>query len=476
MRTDILFENFEMLADAPNGVPKLRQAILQLAVQGKLVPQDSSDEPAALVLERIAKEKARLVKKGKIKRTKLLPAIDFDEMPCEVPTGWEWVRLGSIGITQTGTTPSKVDKKNFGSYIPFIKPADITANAIRYNNEGLSKIGLEKGRLIEKNSILMVCIGGSIGKVNFIERDCSCNQQINALKPYANISHKLFNYFLRSTYFQNEVTNRAPQPTLPILSKGRWELIPIPLPPEAEQKRIISKVDQLMTLCDELETKLTKSQNDCDDLLSAIINSIENGKPDRQSNKGPKSNTLHTVKTEKDPGVPEPVKETFKSSAPKKPPSKRKKFPKPQTRYEKADILRAYRKAIYGQNDIDELTLVRSVSRYLGIIRLSKPIQDELKSYIRTAISRKIIVRNGDGFSAGTPTIQHYDDDYLVKTLRCQIQSGYEYPRDYLINEVARYLGFGRISDAFSERMKTIFRVVVRRGQLYRNGSYVGKV
>jgi len=96
-----------------------------------------------------------------------------------------------------------------------------------------------------------------------------------------------------------------------------------------------------------------------------------------------------------------------------------------------------------------QLEAIRSVSRYLGIKRLSKPIQDELKSYIRTAIRRKIIVRNGDGFNLGTPTIDHYG-----------------HLRNFLINEVAKNLGFDRVSKALSERMKSIFRVTIRQGQL----------
>ncbi|MDM8556348.1 restriction endonuclease subunit S [Desulfococcaceae bacterium HSG7] len=258
MNLNLLSDNFEMLADAPDGVPKLREMILQLAVRGKLVAQNPDDEPASALLEKIKAEKRQLIKEKAIRKTKSLPRITISELPFKLPDQWEWVRLGAVGFTQTGTTPSKSNPAFFGQYIPFIKPGDISENHINYYNEGLSKEGLIKGRLIDKDSIVMVCIGGSIGKTNFVDRSCSCNQQINTLTPFLNISHKLLAYFMRSRYFQEEVFKRAPKTTLPILSKGKWELIPIALPPSDEQKRIVTKVDQLMSLCDELEIRKQK--------------------------------------------------------------------------------------------------------------------------------------------------------------------------------------------------------------------------
>jgi len=96
MKLDTLFENFDLLMDAPNAVPKMRDLILQLAVQGKLVEQDPDDEPASKFLKRIKAEKEKLIAEGKIKKQKPLLPITEDEIPCELPKGWEWVRLGEI--------------------------------------------------------------------------------------------------------------------------------------------------------------------------------------------------------------------------------------------------------------------------------------------------------------------------------------------------------------------------------------------
>ena len=236
------------------GVKKLRELILELAVRGKLVPQDASDEPASELLKRIAAEKAKLVAEGKIKKSKPLAEITDDEKPFELPINWKWAKLGLIGYTQTGATPSKSNPEYFGSDIPFIKPGDIYPNHIEYSNEGLSFYGAEKsGRIAPSNSLLMVCIG-TIGKCNLVQTDCSFNQQINSVTPYIFNSNFLL-AVCRSVHFNAEAWDRSSSTTIAILNKGNWEEISIPIPPITEQHRIVAKVDELMTLCDQLENQ-----------------------------------------------------------------------------------------------------------------------------------------------------------------------------------------------------------------------------
>jgi type I restriction enzyme, S subunit len=213
-----------------HGIKKLRELILELAVRGKLVPQDTKDEPASVLLEKIAKEKTRLIKEGKIKRQERLPEINEDEKPFELTSGWVWSRLGVIGTTQTGTTPSTTKKEYFGKGYPFIKPAGITEKGVFYDGEELTEAGVAVGRLIPKGSVLMVCIGGSIGKVGYVDRVVSCNQQINAITPFAQIDAVFIAYFMKSPLLRQQVLSMAPQTTLPILSKGKWELLLFPLP------------------------------------------------------------------------------------------------------------------------------------------------------------------------------------------------------------------------------------------------------
>ncbi len=569
--------NFDLLYDTPETVNKLRQAILQLAVQGKLVPQDPNDlpaprpgiwfvyalecedrsiyigqtqdilkrwkqhatgkgadwtkrhppiklvhweeydslekavkrekdlktgfgrkwlkreykagrtrqagEPASVLLDKIQIEKERLIKANKIKKTKPLPLIEADEVPFTIPDGWDWFRIGEIAKSVEYGTSQKASTENKG--IPILRMNNIQNGKVCFENlKYVSESIKDLPRLYLKNNDILFNRTNSyelVGKAGIFK---GANDAYTLASYLIRISlftsaidPDFFNISLNSGYFREtqiepEITQQCGQANF---NGTKLKNAFIPTPPYKEQKRIVVKVEQLMTLCDELETKLTQSQNDCDELLSAIVNGIENGESHGPSNKGSKSNNRHNIKTEKDAEIPEPVKDTFKSSSLERPPSQRKKQPKHKERFEKADVLRAYRKAIYRQTDIDESTLLRSVGRHLGINRLSKQFHDDLKSYIRTAIRRKIIVRNGDGFSPGTPTIQHYDDEHLIKTLRSRIQSGYEYPRDFLINELAKNLGFDRVSQALAVRMKTIFRMAIRQGLLYRNGSYVGK-
>ena len=252
------------------GIRKLRELILELAVRGKLVLQDASDEPASALLKRIQAEKARLIAEGKIRKDKPLAAIAPEDKPFELPHGWEWAKLGFIGYTQTGTTPSKSSAASFGSDIPFVKPGDIYPNHVEYSNEGLSFYGAEQsGRIAQSGSILMVCIG-TIGKCNLIERNCSFNQQINSVTPYVFSSHYLLSV-CRSVYFYTEAWSRSSSTTIAILNKGNWEEICIPVPPIEEQHRIVAKVDELMALCDQLETRHGNAAEGHEKLVSHLL-------------------------------------------------------------------------------------------------------------------------------------------------------------------------------------------------------------
>ena len=144
-----LLSNFDVIAQAPQGVAKLRELILTLAVQGKLMPQDANDEPASVLLERIKAEKAQLVTAGKIKKEKLLLEITEEEKPFELPVGWEWVRLGEIISLEYGASlPEKIR-------MPGLIPV--------YGSNGV--VGLHNEALVDKPS-LIVGRKGSVGAIN----------------------------------------------------------------------------------------------------------------------------------------------------------------------------------------------------------------------------------------------------------------------------------------------------------------------
>jgi type I restriction enzyme, S subunit len=264
--------HFDVLLDRPEAVDALEQTILQLAVRGLLVLQDPTEEPASVLLQKIRTEKDQLIAQGKIKRDKPLPPITDEEKPFELPQGWEWARLGDVGVTQTGGTPNKNDPEHFGSDIPFIKPGDIYPERVDYQNEGLSSLGAESlGRIAEAGSILMVCIG-TIGKSNLIDRSCSFNQQINSVTPVLLVPEYLL-AVLRSAYFQDEAWSRSSSTTISILNKGKWESIPIPIPPLKEQSRILSRFDDFQRFNRELKIMLTEAV-DLSRRISAAIVSV----------------------------------------------------------------------------------------------------------------------------------------------------------------------------------------------------------
>ena len=149
--------------------------------------------------------------------------------------GWEIKKLGEVGIAQTGTTPKTSEKDNYGDFIPFVKPADVDfkgSSKIRYENEGLSETGLKKARKIAPNSIFMVCIGATIGKVGFSEKEATCNQQINTLTLYNEYYPKFFYYVMTTKSFQEKVLmeGNGAQATLPIINKTKWENLLIAFP------------------------------------------------------------------------------------------------------------------------------------------------------------------------------------------------------------------------------------------------------
>jgi type I restriction enzyme S subunit len=255
-----------LLSDQLTQLSNLNQAILQEAVQGKLVKQDPKDEPASELLKRIKAEKAKSGKKEKS-----LPPIKPEEIPFEIPENWVWCRLIDIGKTQTGTTPPTTNKEYFGKDIPFVKPADISLLGIDYENEGLTLVGLQKGVLVEKDSLLMVCIGGSTGKSNYTQRDISCNQQINAIKGLCGVSGQFLQYFLQTPYFQRSIWAKSSGGTTPIVNKSKWESIPIPLPPLSEQKRIVAEIEKQLAKTKQLKEHIIANQHATEQLLKALL-------------------------------------------------------------------------------------------------------------------------------------------------------------------------------------------------------------
>ena len=242
---------------------QLKKSVLQYAIGGKLVPQDETEGTAEELLLQIQAEKQKLYEENKLKKKDLEHSIIFkgednkyyekigknvtcidEEIPFEIPKNWRWCRVRDLGLTETGTTPPKSNPIFFGDHIPFLSPANIQQNRIVNENQWLSKEGMLYGRVVPCNSILQVCIGGSIGKCAIVNKSVTFNQQINSITPILCEPKFLYYYLLSNTFFLAMIEKSTGTAT-PIINKGNWERLLFPLPPLAEQQRIVESIDAI---------------------------------------------------------------------------------------------------------------------------------------------------------------------------------------------------------------------------------------
>ena len=236
---------------------KLRQKILDLAIHGKLVPQDPNDEPASVLLERIRAEKECLIAEGKIKRSKKSATSDtshYENVPFEVPEGWCWRTLGDIGTWQAGGTPSRMHKEYYGGNIPWLKTGDLNDGIITSIPENITEEGLNNSsaKLNPTGSVLIAMYGATIGKIGILGMPATTNQACCACINYEGVIQKYLFYFLLS--HKKEFIALGGGGAQPNISKDIIVKTLIPIPPIKEQERIVSQIDNLLNLLDTLNT------------------------------------------------------------------------------------------------------------------------------------------------------------------------------------------------------------------------------
>ena len=236
---------------------KLRQKILDLAIHGKLVPQDPNDEPTSVLLERIRAEKVRLIAEGKIKRSKKSATSDtshYENVPFEVPEGWCWRTLGDIGTWQAGGTPSRMHKEYYGGNIPWLKTGDLNDGIITSIPEYITEEGLNNSsaKLNPTGSVLIAMYGATIGKIGILGMPATTNQACCACINYEGVIQKYLFYFLLS--HKEEFKALGGGGAQPNISKDIIVKTLIPIPPIKEQERIVSQIDNLLNLLETLDT------------------------------------------------------------------------------------------------------------------------------------------------------------------------------------------------------------------------------
>lgn len=266
--------HFKSAFDTPDSVEQLRQAILQLAVQGKLTApwrQAHPDtEPASVLLEQIQAEKVRLVQEKKIKKQKTLPPIEAEEMPFDLPEGWVWCRLGEVVELISGQHIKSSDYNDNKNGVPYLTgPSDFgDKNPIFTKWTPTPKV------LAHKNDILVTVKGSGVGKINLLNSDnVAIGRQLMAVRNLG-LSLDFIYVFLDSDYqnMQNQKVGIA----IPGISREDILHKTLPLPPLAEQKAIVALVDDLLRACDHLQAGLEVREGLLGDLMRASVREVRN--------------------------------------------------------------------------------------------------------------------------------------------------------------------------------------------------------
>lgn len=273
--TALLTHNLPLLAGAPNGIKKLRELILELAVRGKLLPQDPSDEPASALLKRIAEEKAL---SGNLKKTKLLAEITEDEQPFVAPSSWVLSRLGYVGEWAVGSGFPTQEQGLTDQPIPFCKVSDMNLSgnerSILTANNSIDETTASRLRVNvhPAGTVVFPKIGGAIAtnKRRLLVKPTAIDNNCLGLTPNGILSSDYL-YLLLSSI---DLTRYQAGTSVPALSQGVLADIIVGVPPLDEQDRIIAKVDELMALCDRLEAQQADAESAHTQLVQALLDSL----------------------------------------------------------------------------------------------------------------------------------------------------------------------------------------------------------
>ncbi len=261
------------------GIKKLRELILELAVQGLLMPQDPSDEPASKLLKKIASEKAKLIKEGKLRKRKKLLDISEEEKVFGLPDSWEYARLNDVGDWGAGATPSRRSPELYGGDIPWFKSGELIDDYISESEEHVTELALEKAslRYNRKGDVLIAMYGATIGKASILSVPAATNQAVCACTPFEGVENIFLLTLLKA--YKHRFIGMGAGGAQPNISREKIIATVVALPPTSEQRRIAAKVNELMALCDQLkqkqETSITAHQTLVQTLLDALTTASE---------------------------------------------------------------------------------------------------------------------------------------------------------------------------------------------------------
>jgi type I restriction enzyme S subunit len=272
--TDLLLAHFAAIADAPGGVARLRQLILQLAIQGRLVEQNPDDEPASVLLERIREEKARLVKAGIIGKARAIADDLSSEFPFTIPTTWAWVQLAEVCHDWGQKMPdapftyidvSAIDNERgvISSEVSVLQPAEAPSRA---------------RKLVRPGTLIYSTVRPYLLNIAIVDREFTPGPIVSTafaiLHPMEGAYNRYLYYYLRSQPFIDYVAAQMKGVAYPAINDGQFFSGLVPLPPSAEQRRIVARVDALMAMCDALEQRQAQQGEGRRQLLTTLVNAL----------------------------------------------------------------------------------------------------------------------------------------------------------------------------------------------------------
>ncbi|MBI5759172.1 MAG: restriction endonuclease subunit S [Planctomycetales bacterium] len=288
MTPETFCEQFATFAEAPNGVAKLRELILQLAVQGKLGTQDVNDELASVLADRIEAERARRIKACELRDSADERGVDESILPFALPPTWTWVRLGRIMQKMgAGSTPLGGKKVYVDDGVIFLRSQNVWDDGLVLDD--VARITPEvhqdmSGTWVEPGDVLLNITGASIGRSALVPDDfgeANVSQHVAILRLIDKDVRQFLHLCVISPFFQATIMRVQVGVSREGLSMTRLREFPIPLPPLSEQRRIVGKVDQLLGLCDELAARQAARREARERLVGATLDRLVSASWDR---------------------------------------------------------------------------------------------------------------------------------------------------------------------------------------------------
>ena len=260
------------------GIKRLRELILELAIQGKLVEQAPDEGTALELLDSICSEKNTQVKAKKFRNPKELPKVEAPEHPYSIPKNWEYCRLNDIGIWGAGATPKRGNSQYYNGQIPWFKSGELADDFIAVSEESITKLAVKETsvRMNSPGDVLIAMYGATIGKASILEVAGTTNQAVCACTSWSEISNR-FLLLLLKTYRPRFIAMGAGG-AQPNISREKIIGTVIGLPPEREQHRIVQKVDELMALCDRLEQQTSDQLEAHETLVDTLLGTLTQSK------------------------------------------------------------------------------------------------------------------------------------------------------------------------------------------------------